>query len=463
LKILDLPQALAQTPVSSYQDLLNRDPHGIPFPLQHRDVRDIGVGPIKAGRYTDATFFRKEVEKVWLKTWQYACREEEIPNPGDTYIYELLDKSLLVTRQPDGSVKALRNVCRHRGRRIATQGGCKEHFRCPYHGLTWNTDGTFKHNPFAWDFPQVDPNDFSLANVRVESWFGFIFVNFDAHAAPLASLVGDLSRHMEYWRLQDCYKAAHVAKVAPANWKVVAEAFLEGHHLAATHPQAASFIASEQSQYDFITDHVTRFVSITGVAGEFAGASKPSEDRLVKAMLSAGSRSTVPGTVIDDVKLAPGQSARAYMAEMGRQTLKAETGYDFSEACDADMMDGISHDIFPAFHPWGGFQQKICYRFRPLGTDHEKTLFEVMTFKIAPKDKPKPAPAPTRLLSEDEPWTAATEIGYLAGLFDQDQANMGPTQQGLRDLGEDGELTFSRYHDLRCRNLHRMVDEYMNK
>ena len=308
----------------------------------------------------------------------------------------------------------------------------------------------------------MDPETFGLPETRVETWAGFVFVNFDPAAPPLRPLLGDLPQHMDYWRIDDCYKAAHVGKVVPANWKVVCEAFLEGFHVAATHPQASGYIPSERAQYDVLSDHVTRLISITGATGGVSDGPRLDEEGVIKTMLGVGSRASAPGTAMD-LRLDAGQTARALMAEVGRKALQAETGYDFSFAPDADMLDGVSYDVFPNFAPWGGFAQKIVYRFRPAGLDHERTLFEVMLLKIMPKDRPRPAPAQMRLLAADQPWASATELGYLAGIFDQDEANMAPVQEGLRALGDTGTLTFSRYQDLRCRNLHRMIDLYMSR
>src|ERR1019366_8665982 len=97
--------------------------------------------------------------------------------------------TVIVTRQPDGSLKAFQNVCLHRGRKLVTAGGCKQQFRCPYHGFTWNTDGSFKENPFGWDFPQIDPNNFSLPEIRLETWGGFVFISFDKDVRPLLELL----------------------------------------------------------------------------------------------------------------------------------------------------------------------------------------------------------------------------------------------------------------------------------
>ena len=34
-------------------------------------------------RYLDPEFFALEAEQLWSRTWQMACRLEEIPAPGD--------------------------------------------------------------------------------------------------------------------------------------------------------------------------------------------------------------------------------------------------------------------------------------------------------------------------------------------------------------------------------------------
>ncbi|MCP3732801.1 aromatic ring-hydroxylating dioxygenase subunit alpha [Sphingomonas sp. MG17] len=454
---------IAEAPGLTYQQLLDRediDPPPPPVSRFHNPV-DLGVEPIKASRYTSREFFELEVEKMWLKTWQYTCREEEIPNAGDTYVFDLVGRSVLIVRQQDGAIKALQNVCRHRGRKLATHGGCKSRLRCPYHGLTWNIDGSFQHNPFAWDFPQVDEAAFGLPELRLETWAGFIFINFDADAAPLLGLLGAYPEHMDHFQIDDSYKAVHLGKVVNANWKACAEAFLESSHVIGTHPQAASYAGYDQVQYDLISDHVTRFVVPMGVTSEVWTGPELSDEQKIRAALGNGSRGGPPGAALAK-PLREGQTMRNYLAEIARENLERDTGYDFSARSDGELLDGFSYDVFPNTHIWGGFTVKICYRIRPYGMDHERSLLEIFLMKIKPKGT-NPAPAQYRLLGPDELLADAPELGgsYLGGLLDQDVANLGPQQDGLRALGPDGELTFGRYSDMRCRNLHRMIDDYL--
>ena len=229
-------------PSESYEDILCRDTRPVPDHLRQGPTPDVGIEPVPASRYYSADYFQKEVDHVWSKIWQMACREEEIPNPGDYHIYEIVGKSFIVTRTASGEIKAFYNTCLHRGRKLVTLNGCKEEFRCPYHGIAWNNDGSFKDNPIGWDFPQWEGKDLSLPQAQVGTWGGFVFINMDPHAKPLMDTIGTLAAHFERYDYPNRYKAIHVAKVVRCNWKVLAEAFMESHHAITTHPQLLPFL-----------------------------------------------------------------------------------------------------------------------------------------------------------------------------------------------------------------------------
>ena len=453
--------AVKKTPLETwdgptYQDILDEDEkHGpVSAILREHRVVDLGTQPYSARRYTDPAFFEKEVEHVFLKTWQYACREEEIPNEGDTYVFDLVGRSLLVTRQKDGAIRAFENICLHRGRKLATQGGCKSAFRCPYHGFTWELDGGFRPGPVIWDFPQIDQKAFNLGEAKVARWAGFVFVNFDRAAAPFEQLIDPLPRHMDYWLINECYKAAHVAKIIPANWKVVHEAFLENHHVGVTHPQVSSYTPDANAQYDVLSDHVTRAISPHGYPGLLYDGPRLSPEEILEVATRNGNKAGAATEAFDG-----SVPERQYLAKIGRANLEARTGRDLSDRADADFLDGVSHDVFPNFQIWGSLGTKISYRFRPLKVD--ETLMEVFLYKLAPVNAPVPAPAQMRMLAPDERWMETfDQLAYLAGVYDQDESNMRPVQEGLTALG-DRPVNFSHYSEVRCRNLHRMVDAYI--
>ena len=452
-----LPMELWDGP--TYQDILDIDDtcHPVSDIVREHRVPDLGTGPISARRYTDPEFFKKEVEHVFLKTWQYAVREEEIPNEGDYYVFDLVGRSVLVTRQQDGSIRAFENVCRHRGRRLATQSGCKKAFRCPYHGFTWELDGQFRPGPVSWDFPEIDGSNFPLGEVRVGRWGGFVFVNFDPDCRPLEQVIEPLPRHFEYWKINEVYKAAHVGKVLAANWKVCAEAFLENHHVGVTHPQVSPYTPDANAQYDVLSDHVTRAISPHGYPGLLYEGPRLSPEQILEVAMRNGNKA---GNVTD-MTLGSGMTERRFLALVGRKSLSERTGRDLSERCDADFIDGFSYDLFPNFHLWGSLGTKISYRFRPQGLDHEHTLMEVFLYKLAPIDRPVPPPARLQMLERNDKWANVTgDLAYLAGVYDQDESNIPQVQEGLRQLG-DREIHFARYSEIRCRNLHRMIDAYI--
>ena len=447
---------MGEAPVVSYQELLAMDSRPSPDFFAPRTV-DLGTDPIPASNYTSPEFFEREKEKMWFRTWQYACGEDEIPNAGDTYVYELLGQQVIVVRQPDGTIRAFKNICRHRGRKLVSHSACKTSFRCAYHGLTWGLDGKLIENPFAWDFPQLGPDDIPLFDVRCESWAGLVFINLDPDARPLLEVIAPIPEHFAHWKMENCYKSAHVAKIAEANWKVCAEAFIEPHHVICTHPEYNLFSGYDSTQHDILSDHVSRFMSPTGVTpGPFLDRGID-DNRRLELMLAAGNRALKTDK---KAQLPEGMSSRTFSADSVRQMVKESTGYDLSEHSDADVLDGIAYDFFPNFHLWGGFKSKISYRFRPIS--HNRTLMEVFLFTLVPKGQPRPEPAKLRMLGEDEKWGGVPELGALAAVYDQDYSNMGPVQEGLEAMGDEG-LHLSRYMEVRCRNLHRMVDEYIKR
>jgi phenylpropionate dioxygenase-like ring-hydroxylating dioxygenase large terminal subunit len=445
----------------TYQEVLDIDTKPVPDCLREQRVPDIGTDPVPVSRYTDPEFFKLETERLWMRVWQWACREEEIPKAGDFTIYEIVGKSLLIVRQDDGSIKAFANSCLHRGRKLAQQGGCKQQFRCMYHGWTWNKDGSFAHNPIAWDFPQVKPEELGLPEVQVGTWGGFVFINFDPNAKPLAEVLDPMPRHFERWRLEDRYKWNHVAKVIPANWKAVSEAFMESHHSITTHPQILPYLADENSQYDILSDYVTRHISAGGVPSPSMDGQKLSEDDILNSMFDTAGRFSAGG---QRLSVPAGQTARGFGAELVRQAMKAELDQDFSDAADCELLDAILYNVFPNMSFWAGFPPSLVYRWRPWGNSHEHTLMEVIRLKIPPKDGPKPPPQEMRMLGDDEPWTAAADqLGApLAGVFDQDMANLPYVQEGL-NASLSGTVHFGRYSEMRIRHHHHMLEKFLKE
>ena len=454
-----LPFRADRHPSESYGDILERDTRPVPDFLREKNVPDIGTDPVLASRYYDPAFFEKEVGRVWSRVWQMACREEEIPKVGDYQIYEIVGKSLIITRTAPNEIKAFYNSCLHRGRKLVTMPGSKSEFRCPYHGFAWNCDGSFKENPIPWDFPQWKDRDMSLPEAKVASWGGFVFVNFDLTAPALETVLGPLAKDFERYDFANRYKAVHVAKVVRANWKAVAEAFMESHHSITTHPQILPFLADANSQYDLLNDYVSRHFSASGVPSPFIADRNLSDSDIIRAM-AAGGGGTRRRVSEDNTDVPSNITARAFAAEAARQSLAVEDGWDYSKCSDAEMIDALLYNVWPNMSFWAGYAPNLTYRWRPNGRDPESAIMDVMILKRVPKSGPRPAPAPVHFLREDEKWSDAPELGGLAGIFEQDMGNLPYVQEGLHASGT-GTVHFGRYTEMRIRQLHRMLDRFI--
>lgn len=443
MKALD-PDSMVRSPGLTYQQLLDQDSRPVPDVLRLQSPMDLGDDEIPVERYISREWHDREVEHVWRRVWQFACREEDIPGPGDHYRYDIAGLSFLVLRTETGQIKAYPNACLHRGRMLKEFDGHASELRCPFHGFCWHLDGTLKDIPARWDFPQVKDAEFSLPELPTATWAGFVFINPDPDCAPFEPFISDLARQFERWDLGKLYKQAHVAKIMPANWKVAQEAFCEAYHVNGTHPQILKGLGDVNSQVD-IWENCARVITPSLTPSPLLEDAGTDQD-IVRAMLDIPEGEPVP-------ELPEGMSPRAWSAAVSRETLRPDAGDLVDEYCDAEMVDNLDYTLFPNFHPWGAFN-RIVYRFRPNGNDHRSAIMECIM--LAPFQGERPPPAKVRWLREDEPWSAA--LGFLGKVFDQDAFNMPKVQLGLESTYKPG-LTLSRYQEAKVRWLHRKFTE----
>jgi phenylpropionate dioxygenase-like ring-hydroxylating dioxygenase large terminal subunit len=393
------------------------------------------------------------VAKVWSRVWQMACREEQIPNVGDSVVYDIAGFSLIVVRSAPDRIRAFHNSCLHRGTRLRTQPGTVTELRCPFHGFTWRLDGSFAGMPCPWDFPHVDTETFCLPEAGVGTWGGFVFVNLDPDAPDLHTFLEILPAHFAPWPLEDRSLTAHVVRVLPCNWKVALEAFIESYHTVAVHPQLLTTSGDTQTEYDVYPGvrHVNRMITPVGIASEHVDHDV-AEQEIVDAMFLTRDD---PDAAVPD-----GATARHVLAARTRRRLAEQTGRDYEAVTDSEALDAIEYFVFPNFMPWAGYTTPLTYRFRPNGTDHESSLMDVILLEPFADDGPRPAPVPTRHLAEGQSWADAPELGYLGRILNQDTATLARVQQGLQaTAGPD--VTLARYQENRIRHFHRTLGQYL--
>ncbi len=448
-------------PFQSYSDILDNDVVPSPDFLKEGPNPKIEIKPISTSRYYDKSFFEEEVNYVWPHVWQWACREEDIPNIGDHHIYECVGKSFIIVRTKKNEIKALANSCLHRGRQLLESDGNLSEFRCAFHGLSWNFDGSFKENPFGWDCPDWNGGAPNLPEAKVETWGGFVFINMDHNAPPLLSVLGPIPNHFERYDLANRYKAIHVCKKFKANWKLTSEAFMESHHVIETHPQALAMTADINSQYDIWNDYVGRQITAHTVQSPHIDKVL-SEQEIFDAFINLGSRIDLDKN--PEMRVPENMTARAFAAQMLRENLKNETGHDFSHAGDAEMLDSHLYNIFPNISFWAGMARNMCYRFRPNGLDPETSIMDIVILLPFPKNKPKPEPAPTVFLGLDEPFSDAIDtLGEgMSVVFDQDASNLPYIQKGLK-ASISGTVEFTKYMEAKLRLNHLILDRMISE
>lgn len=447
---------IARRPGPSVQEIYATDPIPPPAVLRAESPpQGQSSDDVSAERYFSRAWHEREVEKVWRKTWQFACREEHIPEVGDQTVYDIVDDSVLVVRTAPDTVKAYFNSCLHRGTMLRTEAGSARQIRCPFHGWTWNLDGTLKVLPGQWDFPHVDKAKFCLPEVSVGRWGGFVFVNLDPECEPFESYLENLPAHFADFRLEDRYVAAHVAKIMPCNWKLGMEAFTEAYHVPVAHPQVTGYYGDSNTQYDVWPDvrHVSRMLSVQGVASPARPATTPAQT--IEEM-----RRDVPFFAGRPIEVGEGETARAKLAERAREKIGRSSGADMAALSDAEALDLIEYLLFPNMVPWGGQALPIVYRFRPNGNDPDSHIMEIMFLFAKAADGSHPPPAKMNLLEPGQDWKDAPELGSAAMVADQDTDNLMRIQRGLKASRKPG-VTLARYQESRIRHFHETLDAYL--
>ena len=441
----------ARCPGPTAQDIIARDEGATPEALLAQKYEFLGDEDISWQRYTSQEFYDLEMQKMWTKTWQWACREEHIPNAGDYYVYDIADYSVLVVRGDDKQIRAFVNSCPHRGMQFCDAGDSgsgKQFIRCPFHGMSWHLDGSLREIPCRWDFPHIEDDDFKLTEVPSDVWGGFVFINLDRDAQPLDDYLEVLPEHFANWPLEDRYVVMHTEKVLPGNWKMCMEGFLEAYHVLATHPEGLRSSGWANTQYDLFSPHVTRFLQNLS-SGNPHFEKQYSEAQLFELM----------GNSADD--LPPGKTARQQHADNLRANLSTSMGVDLSQLSNSEMLDSIEYHVFPNACFFPGIVIPLIYRFRPLGVD--RCIHDIMLLQPVPDNGERPAPAPREHLEIDEPYVSldSFKTNRLSYVLDQDTENFNRQWAGIK-ASLKGTETLGNYQEARIRHFHKTLDQYLN-
>ena len=222
-------EAALQLLKRTMDDQLARTEHPSDFPA---------LPPIPAGRYTDPRFAALEKEGLWDRAWLLAGIASDLPEPGSYRLFRHLDRSVILSRGKDDRIRAFHNACRHRGSPLLLEEeGRASRFVCPYHSWSYALDGTLKAVPSQHDFACFEKSNHGLAEVRCETYRGFIFINFDDAAGPLREFLGEFVALTEGYPLERMVVKDRFTVEMDCNWKIAYHNFLEIYHVNTVHPK----------------------------------------------------------------------------------------------------------------------------------------------------------------------------------------------------------------------------------
>jgi phenylpropionate dioxygenase-like ring-hydroxylating dioxygenase large terminal subunit len=181
--------------------------------------------------YSDPAFFEFEKDAVFGREWLCVGRESWAANPGDYFATQVIGEPVLIARGQDGALRAMSSVCQHRAALVAEGRGNAEAFRCPNHGWTYGLDGALMDAPGMEHTPGFDRSRCGLPHIALEVWLGFVFINFDPAASPLAPRLTSIADVAAHWDVEKAEgPLPDPAGRYPCNWKVMLENNNDGYH-----------------------------------------------------------------------------------------------------------------------------------------------------------------------------------------------------------------------------------------
>ncbi|WP_123366612.1 aromatic ring-hydroxylating dioxygenase subunit alpha [Pseudomonas brassicacearum] len=410
--------------------------------------------------YTDPKVVDQEWQQLWTQTWTCAGRVSDLPETGSWFRYDLGKESFIIARGNDDQIRALYNVCQHRGRRLVDgDRGQGLKFVCPFH--SWAYDLTGK-NVRVTDRQMFDEKtlcgDVNLKSVRCETWAGFVFISMNPQAPALLDFLGDVTRVMESYQMEDMHVVRDVVLTMDCNWKVGLEAFLESYHLHATHPQAMPVTEDYLGQFDIYKNGHARHVTAVAIPSVRLKDQTTVSPLLQYLMMDSGVDPTsYSGTAAD---------VRAAICDAKRSP-DNRFGLDYSRFTDSQITDDWNYFLFPNMtfnsHPEG----ILIMRFLPHPTD--PGLFHYHVLVIMPKLK-ESAKAPFYMgVEEGDDISGATrpdrirsskEFPQLGEVLEQDIGNIEAVQQGLQSKGFAEGMRYGE-QELRIQVFHAELDRYL--
>jgi len=422
-------------------------------------VRDLGTE-----RHTNkAVYFSRDAmdlewEKLWSKVWLIAGHLSDIPKPNSFMKVDRGQESILIVRGEGESVRGMYNVCQHRGARLVLQDfGSTRKFVCPFHKWEFSNTGELLKVQDRESFrAEALCHDLDLPSVRCAVWRGWVFFTLDDDAEPLETFLGpELIERTKAYDFEKALRIRDVVQEWPANWKTAHEAFVEGYHVQATHPQLYSAVDAYHAQTDlFDNGHALSIY-------QFMSPSPQYMDKM------DGNLAEEHKIFLREAKI-PEAEWPTHWSDVPKAIIKsklAHTDYviDYSKFSEGQLVDDWGVGIFPTtemfLHPEGFFVQQ----WLPHPSDPEKCLYQVQVYAV-----PGIGELPSFMAIENadlsgkmvlpRTYADADDIDVSGPVVKQDRILVPRVQQGIHSKGYKGGI----YSEQEVRIRH-FFSEYYRK
>ncbi len=207
-----------------------------------------GTRTLPYAYYSEPAILAEEQRRIFAPAWHYVGHAGELPSRGSFKATHAGTVPIVLVRDEQDTLRALLNVCRHRGALVCDGAGTKRNLQCPYHAWTYGLDGRLLRAP---RLEREGGEPLGLLPLRLEIWGPLLFVNPDAGAKPLADTLGDVPERVagagvavEALRFLRRFESE-----VEANWKIVAENYLECYHCPVAHPDFSAVMDVSPEAY----------------------------------------------------------------------------------------------------------------------------------------------------------------------------------------------------------------------
>ncbi|MDG1935541.1 MAG: aromatic ring-hydroxylating dioxygenase subunit alpha [Paracoccaceae bacterium] len=186
--------------------------------------------------YTSTGIYENDIKNYWNCSWIWVGHITQVSKPGDFFVFDYSQESVIISRDREGQVNAFMNVCRHRGSRVCTEkSGSTRVFSCPYHAWTYELDGQLRSAREMG--PEFDRRDYRLRQLHLRIFQGLIFVCAGDAPPDIEAGLQDIAPLIAPFNIENTKIAHHASYLVSANWKLAIENYMECYHCGPAHAE----------------------------------------------------------------------------------------------------------------------------------------------------------------------------------------------------------------------------------